>query len=568
MTPLKIALAQINVTVGALRPNADKIARLAREAADAGTDIVVFPELALSGYPVQDLPLRHGFLNDVGGELDRLAARLPPELVVIVGAPISTPTGAHNAAVVFHRGGPCATYHKMQLPNDGVFDEKRIFTPGAKPLILEVNGCRIGLHICEDSWNAAATPCTALAGQVDCVITISASPYERGKRAHREQVLRDAARAVDAPLLCCNLVGGQDELVFDGASIAVDASGTLARAKQFEDDILYFAVPKSSKGWKSAATGLPRVGTFVRIEPQALRAADTQVFQPRIESPLDDLAEVYRALVTGLRDYTDKNGFGHAVLGLSGGLDSALVAALAVDALGAERVHGVTMPSRFSSEATHRDAFAVAENLGIQTLEAPIQKMYETFLSELSPLWSGKKPDATEENIQARIRGIILMALSNKFGWLVLTTGNKSEVATGYCTLYGDMVGGFAALKDVTKTLVYKLARWRNHSAGREIIPESTITRAPSAELRENQTDQDTLPPYEELDEIIERYVERNLSRAQIIAEGFDEATVARVIRMIDANEYKRQQAAPGVKITTKAFGTDRRLPITNLYRG
>ncbi|MCZ7590658.1 MAG: NAD+ synthase [Kiritimatiellae bacterium] len=568
MTVLKTALAQVNVTMGALRPNADKIAQHAHDAASRGADIIVFPELALCGYPPEDLALRKQFIEDIARELKRLTVELPPDTTVIVGAPLAEAGRLYNAALIFQGGALRASYRKIALPNYGVFDEKRIFTEGREPLIIGLGKHRIGIHICEDSWDATATPCAVLAGRVDCVINLSASPYERGKLAHREQMLRDTARAIGAPLLYCNLVGGQDELVFDGASMAVDANGVFARARQFEDDLLHVAIPKTSKGWKSDANGLPRVGTFVELVPRATTNDDETSFQPRIEAARDEMAEVYTALATGLRDYTNKNGFNGVLLGLSGGLDSALVAALAVDALGAERVHGVTMPSRFSSDGTRGDAFAVAENLGIEMVEAPIQKMYETVLNELAPLWPGRKPDATEENIQARIRGLVLMALSNKFGWLVLTTGNKSEVATGYCTLYGDMVGGFAALKDVTKTLAYKLARWRNSVGPREVIPETTITRAPSAELRENQTDQDTLPPYEVLDEIIERYVERDLSRAHIVAEGFDEATVARVIRMIDASEYKRQQAAPGVKITTKAFGPDRRLPITNWYRG
>ena len=551
---------QINVTVGALSANAAKVLRLSHEAAQEGADLIVFPELVLSGYPPEDLVLKRHFLADTAAELERLAAELPTEPYIVVGAPMATEGRTYNAAVVFHNGAILSTYRKMLLPNYGVFDEKRVFEAGTEPGIIQLDhGIRVGLHICEDSWDPHAQPCTALAGKVDCVVNISGSPFHRGKLALREQSLRAAARTVGAPLLYCNLVGGQDELVFDGASLFLDADGVRARAKQFHEDQLVVAVPKTSNVCKNGAPGLP---TSVK----------TPALTHRMEAPLDDCAEVYAALSLGLRDYADKNGFCGVVLGLSGGIDSALVAALAVDALGADRVHAVTMPSRFSSAGTRGDAHQLAENLGIRLYEAPIQTLFESVVQELAPLWPGRAADTTEENIQARIRGIIVMALSNKFGWLVLTTGNKSELATGYCTLYGDMAGGFAVIKDVPKTLVFELARWRNtqpHPAGGAagLIPESIITRPPSAELKDNQTDQDTLPPYAVLDGIIERYVERDLAIEQIVADGFDEATVRRVVRMIDANEYKRRQGAPGVKITPKSFGRDRRLPITNLYR-
>ncbi|HMP77703.1 MAG TPA: NAD+ synthase [Kiritimatiellia bacterium] len=583
MTDLRAALVQTNMTVGALNANAGKILRLAHAAAGTGAGLIVFPELALSGYPPEDLVLKRHFLEDTARELERLAAELPPEPVIIVGAPHAEANRVHNSAFVFTGGSVVARYDKILLPNYGVFDEQRVFAPGTAPLIFTVAGRRVGLHICEDSWNPAATPCTALAGNVDLIINISGSPYHRGKGALREQTLRSAARAINAPLLYCNLVGGQDELVFDGASLFLDADGVRARAKQFEEDVLVVELGK---------------------EP-SIRPAHSSSQLPTSDSlpppRFDDLAEVYAALVLGLRDYTNKNGFGGVVLGLSGGIDSALVAALAVDALGAERVHAVTLPSRYSSAGTRGDAHQLAANLGIRMFETPIQGLFESFLKELAPLWPDRAPDTTEENIQARIRGVIVMALSNKFGWLVLTTGNKSELATGYCTLYGDMAGGFAVLKDVPKTLVFELAKWRNmqgiHRRDAEnaekacgecagtgtstspalrpqrlsgvsaLIPESIITRPPSAELRENQTDQDSLPPYDVLDGIIERYVERDWGLEAIIADGYDSATVKRVIRLIDINEYKRRQGAPGVKITPKAFGRDRRLPITNLYR-
>ena len=567
------------MTVGALNANAGKVLRLAHEAAAAGAGLIAFPELALSGYPPEDLVLKRHFLDDTAREIERLAAELPPEPLVIVGAPAAFGNRACNAAYAFQDGAVRAIYRKMLLPNYGVFDEQRVFAAGTEPVILTLaNGLRLGLHICEDSWDPAAAPCTALAGRVDLVLNISGSPYHRGKLALREQTLRAASRAIGAPLLYCNLVGGQDELVFDGASLFLDANGVRARAKQFEEDLLVVELG---------------VGRQETGEASASRSSHLRSPSSQLHPLLPDLAEVYAALVLGLRDYTNKNGFAGVVLGLSGGIDSALVAALAVDALGADRVHGITMPSRYSSDGTRGDAHQLAANLGISIVETPIQGLFDAFVQDLAPLWPGRAPDTTEENIQARIRGVIVMALSNKFGWLVLTTGNKSELATGYCTLYGDMAGGFAVLKDVPKTLVFELAKWRNQQAIyhgdtkctegqaesasprppclrgeiRGLIPESTITRPPSAELRENQTDQDSLPPYDVLDGIIERYVERDWSLEAIIADGYDAATVKRVIRLIDVNEYKRRQGAPGVKITPKAFGRDRRLPITNLYR-
>jgi NAD+ synthase (glutamine-hydrolysing) len=539
-----VVLAQINSTVGALKANADHIIVVASEAAAAGAELIAFPELALCGYPPEDLVLKSHFLQDAEAELGRLARQLPTEVTVVVGAPRHLDGQTYNTAVVFRGGQEIATYRKMLLPNYGVFDEKRVFAAGTEPVVIEVAGQRIGLHICEDSWFVDEAPCRLMAeAGVDAVLNISASPYHRGKLAVRERILTRAAHAMGAPLFYCNLVGGQDELVFDGGSLVVGPHGILARAEQFKTDTLSV---QSSNHWKKSSERVPTIG--------------------KITPALTELAEVYAALTLGLRDYTDKNGFKGVVLGISGGIDSALVAALAVDALGADRVHGITMPSKFSSTETLSDAHGVARNLGINILEAPIKALHEQYLAELAPLWPGRAPDTTEENLQARIRGNIVMALSNKFGWLVLTTGNKSELATGYCTLYGDMAGGFAVIKDVPKTLVFELARWRNQNAGREVIPVSTIDRPPTAELRANQKDQDSLPPYDVLDGILERYVEHDESAASIVAAGFDETTVRKVIRLVDLNEYKRRQGAPGVKITPKAFGRDRRLPITNRY--
>lgn len=576
MHQFRIALAQINTTVGALNANVHKILRMARVSAEQGAYLIVFPELALSGYPPEDLVLKSHFLEDTAREVERLAVELPPECVVLIGAPRKGTAKARNSAFVFHGGSVRAIYDKMLLPNYGVFDEQRVFEPGNSPLILHIapNGPRVAIHICEDSWEVRSLPCTAAAQRVDLVVNMSGSPYHRRKLHLREEILRAAVQAIGAPMAYCNLVGGQDELVFDGASFVMDPGGSVvARARQFEEDLLIASIPwpgPREAGVHPATAQSPNIGwSIATIEaPAGLGEGDhLEPVAPRLEPVKEDRAEVYSALKLGLRDYTDKNGFNAVVLGLSGGIDSALVAAIAADALGRERVHAVTMPSRYTSSGTYSDARAVADNLGIHLIEQPIERLYQAFLDELTPLWPGHLPDITEENIQARIRGVILMALSNKFGWLVLTTGNKSELATGYCTLYGDMAGGFALIKDVPKTLVYELARWRNAQPGGPVIPESVLTRAPSAELRPNQTDQDSLPPYDILDAIMERYVERDWGADAIVADGFDPAVVRRVIRLIDANEYKRRQGAPGVKITPKAFGRDRRLPITNLYR-
>lgn len=580
MKSLLVALAQLDVTVGALAPNAAKIIRKAREAAAAGAALIVFPELALSGYPPEDLVLKRHFLDDNEHQIRRLARELPPEAIVAVGAPRSSGGKACNSAVIFHGGREVACYRKMALPNYGVFDEKRVFEPGHQALVLDMGGMRIGVHICEDSWNLDEPAARLLRDQdLDVLVNLSASPYHRGKLGRREDILREAARFLGCPVLYSNLIGGQDELVFDGASLALSADGALlARARQFTEDILY--IPVFSRARQSARPPTPPEVQSIDLPAPVLSSEHVPAL--RVEPALEDAAEVYAALKLGLRDYVDKNGFDKVVVALSGGIDSALVATLACDALGRDRVKGVTMPSPYSSAETLGDAGRLAGNLGIELLTLPIRRLYETFISELAPVFEKRPPDVTEENLQARIRGNLVMALSNKFGWLVLTTGNKSELATGYCTLYGDMVGGFAVIKDVPKTLVFELARWRNGStqltaggstglatgrqASHPLIPPSTITRAPSAELRPNQKDTDSLPPYELLDAILERYVELDESVSAIIAAGFDPATVSRVTRLVDRSEYKRRQGAPGIKITPKAFGRDRRMPITNLY--
>jgi len=526
---MKTALIQFNPTVGALEENASCIIADAQGAAKTGAQLIVFPELALCGYPPEDLILRPQFIQDCDKQLKRLASKLPQQVYTVVGAPITDGTGRYNAAVVFHQGEVVGIYRKMLLPNYGVFDEKRVFDAGREPFIFDAFGKKVGIQICEDSWLPDGAACTALAAKKpELVINLSASPYHRGKRLEREEIFSAAAKKLNAPLLFCNQVGGQDELVFDGGSMAFDASGNVtARAPLFQECTLTDS------------------GTFQTLEP---------------------VEEVYEALKLGLRDYVNKNGFKKTVVAVSGGIDSALVLTLAVDALGKDRVAAVTMPSQYSSNETLSDAGEIARNLGVEFHTLPIFPIFGKFTDELSKVWNGMKPDLAEENLQARIRGTLIMALSNKFGWLVLTTGNKSEFATGYCTLYGDMAGGFAVIKDVPKTLVFDLCRWRNRQG--VVIPPSTIDRPPSAELRPDQKDSDSLPPYDVLDPILEAYVEKDMGVAAMIAEGFDEAAVRKAVRLVDLSEYKRRQGPPGIKITPKAFGRDRRMPITNRYRG
>jgi NAD+ synthase (glutamine-hydrolysing) len=546
---MKTALVQMNPTVGALEANTDRMVSKAREAFDAGARLIVFPELVVSGYPPEDLILKDHFCADCEAQLQRLEKELPPEATVVVGAPVSGNGKKHNAALVFHGSKTVGEYHKMLLPNYGVFDEKRLFEAGTEAFVFDLDGQTAALHICEDSWAPDGAAVASLEGKgIDLLINLSASPYYRGKLDDRMGVLAQTAQKLDATLLYCNLVGGQDELVFDGASMVFAPDGThLARAKQFQEDILYFAVEQAGKP-------APHVG-------QAFQPA-----HPRKEAPLPDLEEVYEALKLGLKDYIDKIGFKRVVVALSGGIDSALVLALAADALGKERVAAVTMPSQYSSSETLGDAGKMAGILDIEFHTIPIKGLYDKFESELSKIWGAEKePGLAEENLQARIRGNLIMALSNEHGWLVLTTGNKSEMAMGYCTLYGDMAGGFAVIKDVPKTLVFDLCRWRNEQG--LVIPPSIIERPPSAELRPDQKDTDSLPPYEVLDPILEDYVENDMGIAGLIAKGYDEAIVRRVVHAVELTEYKRRQSPPGVKITPRSFDRDRRMPIVNRYR-
>jgi NAD+ synthase (glutamine-hydrolysing) len=546
---LRLAGAQLDFRVGDIVGNEEMIADAIRRATDAGADILLTPELALTGYPPEDLVHRDDFIEANLAARDRLAA-MTGDITVVVGFADRVDDGhagagdafsreVANAAAILHQGQVVGTYHKVLLPNYGVFDEDRNFAPGKDPSrVWVVAGRTVGISVCEDIWLPDGPPAAQAAAGASILLNINASPYHRGKAAEREEMLRQRAIAASTPLVYLNLVGGQDELVFDGASLVLDAYGRLIhRSPQFEEDFFVVELPEPGE-----TTG------------------------PGVVTPLLDLTEeVYRALCLGVADYVVKNGFNGVLIGLSGGIDSALTGAIAADALGPESVWGVSMPSRFSSPHSISDAEELAENLGIRFDVLPIDGVFEAHLDGLAPIFGDTGFGVAEENLQARVRGATLMALSNKFGHLVLATGNKSEMAVGYATLYGDMVGGYAVLKDVFKTLVYDLARWRNKNG--EVIPQSSIDKPPSAELRPDQKDTDSLPPYELLDSVLERYVERDMGVEQIIAEGHDPDLVRRVVRMVDRSEYKRRQAAPGVKITTKAFGKDRRLPITNAYR-
>ena len=530
-----LALAQINCTVGDLHGNAARILEFAERARELGADAVLTPELSLCGYPPEDLLLREGFYLDCRRELDVLASRIHG-ITAVVGFPELASDGKrYNAAAVIRDGRVVSTARKRDLPNYEVFDEKRYFSGWNEPCIVEIKGVRFGLTICEDVWWPEA-PAMAKAAGAQVILSINASPYHRGKQPARHAVFREWIRAMRLPMVYVNLVGGQDELVFDGASCVLDASGNVVQQAPFFEESLELAVFEGDR---------PVGGSI----SQAL--------------PLE--AEVYKALVVGTRDYLGKNGFPGALLGLSGGVDSALTLAVACDALGADRVRAVMMPSQYTAQMSLEEAKEMARRLGVRYDVIPIKPVFDVFLSTLAGEFAGRPADLTEENLQARIRGTILMALSNKFGSIVLTTGNKSEMAVGYATLYGDMAGGYAVIKDLAKTLVWAVSRYRNSVS--EVIPENIITRPPSAELRENQTDQDSLPPYEVLDAIMEAYMEMSRSPAEIVAQGFAPADVARVVGLIKKSEYKRRQAPPGVRITFRGFGKDWRYPITSRYR-
>jgi NAD+ synthase (glutamine-hydrolysing) len=570
---MRLALAQINTVVGDLDGNVARIVGRLREARNAGADLVLFPELAVTGYPPEDLLFRPGFLREARRAAEQIATEATG-IAALVGVPWLDRDLANGCAICAD-GELKAIYPKRFLPNYGVFDEVRYFQPGREMFLLRIGEALIGPTVCEDIWQPGP-PATdlALAG-AHVIANISASPFHVGKGLEREEMLITRARDNACWVALVNAVGGQDELIFDGHSVVIDEEGeVVARAPSFEEALLIVDIDVSTAIARRLVDARRRALASERDIPNPPvidlgepRAQDSP-FTPYVATPLDDLEQMRLALELGLTDYVDKNGFREIVIGLSGGIDSALTAALAVEALGPDRVHCVSMPSRYSSEETRRDAKELAENLGTSFLEIPIDPIFDGFSQALADVFEGREPDITEENLQARIRGTLLMALSNKFGWLVVATGNKSELSVGYATLYGDMAGGFALLKDVFKTDVFRLARHLNERAEREVIPETIIERAPSAELRDNQLDEDSLPPYSALDKVLEAYVEEDRSHEELTTNGFDQDVVDRAIALIDRAEYKRRQAPPGVKLRPKAFGRDRRTPITNRWRG
>ena len=573
MKIVRIGLAQINSTVGDLEGNVRKIVDALERARQRGVGLVAFPELAVPGYPPEDLLFKSAFIEANLRALDAVA-RATSGLTAVVGF-VDRRDDIFNAAAVLHDGRLAGVYHKHYLPNYGVFDENRYFQAGTETPVFTLGETTFAVNICEDIWYPTGpTTVQALAG-AELVITINSSPYHAGKGRDRERMV--ATRAADdvVALAYVNMVGGQDELVFDGGSVIVDELGEcVARGRQFEEDLVVadldleaaFRARLRDSRRRKEKLGPHEHVTRVALGPLSTAPASPPI-EPMVASPLQPIDEIYRALVLGTRDYVRKNGFTRVVIGLSGGIDSSLVAAVAVEALGRENVSGATMPSPFSSTGTRRDARQLAKNLRIEFMALPITPVLRAYKRTLARPFKGLKEDVTEENLQARIRGNLLMALSNKFGWLVLTTGNKSEYAVGYTTLYGDMAGGFAVIKDVPKTLVYEVARHVNALAGRAVIPETVFERAPSAELRPDQTDQDTLPPYAELDRILEAYVENDRGINDMIAGGHAPDTARKVVSMIDRNEYKRRQGPIGVKITPRAFGRDWRLPIVNRFR-
>jgi NAD+ synthase (glutamine-hydrolysing) len=571
---MRLALAQINPIVGDLDGNRALIVERIEDARRANADLVVFPELAVTGYPPEDLLLRPGFLRAADTALEQVA-HAARGIVALVGAPYFD-RDLYNACAVCAGGEVKAMVKKRFLPNYGVFDEVRYFAPGNELLLFEHGETLIGVTVCEDMWQPGP-PATDLAiAGAELIVNVSASPFHLAKDREREEMFRTRARDNSAFVAFCNSVGGQDELIFDGHSLVIDDEGTvLARAPGFEEALMIVDVDPSSVRARRLSDARRRALAQDRGDVGAVRTihvgtphTQTDHAEPTVTPFGDDLEQMRIALELGLADYVRKNGFREIVVGLSGGIDSALVAALSVEALGPERVHCVSMPSRFSSEGTRGDARRLAENLGCDFREIPIEPMVEGYLEALAQSFEGREADLTEENLQARIRGTLLMALSNKFGWLLVATGNKSEMSVGYATLYGDMAGGFALLKDVFKTDVFRLSRYLNERAGRELIPASIIERAPSAELRADQLDEDSLPPYPQLDRVLEGYVEEDRSIDELSSDGIDPDVVQRAVAMIDRAEYKRRQAPPGVRLRPKAFGRDRRTPITNRWRG
>ena len=576
MHTIRFGIAQINSTVGDLSGNTRKIVEFIDRAKSLGVDLLTFPELAITGYPPEDLLLKPQFVKQNKESLDEIVGH-SSDMAVVVGF-VDCDGDIYNAAAVIYNNRLAGICHKVYLPNYGVFDENRYFQAGTRYSIFSICGIGIGISICEDMWYETGPVTVQAYAGARLLVNISASPYHAGKGLSRERML--ATRAADNVAIVAynNLVGGQDELVFDGNSVIFSEKGEpIARGRQFEEDLIVADLdmesvfrsqlhdPRRRKETPWVKKELERV-TKIEVLNEGPAVAKPPL-PPRQVERLSEIAEIYQALVLGIRDYVRKNGFKKVVIGLSGGVDSSLVAAIATDAIGADNVIGISMPSRYSSPGSKSDAEALARNLGIEFRVIPIERAFSSYLETLAEPFESAQPDSTEENIQARIRGNILFALSNKFGWLVLACSNKSETATGYTTIYGDMAGGFIPLKDVPKTMVYKLAQYRNQQRKKEIIPAGVLTKAPSAELRPDQKDTDTLPPYDVLDPILKAYVEDDLAIDQIIAMGFDRDTVIKVARLVDRSEYKRRQAAPGIKITPRDFGRDRRLPITNKFR-
>jgi NAD+ synthase (glutamine-hydrolysing) len=569
---MRLALAQINSVVGDVDGNAARVADWLEQARAEQADLVLFPELVVTGYPAEDLLLRPGFVRAAREAVEEIA-RSTHGITALVGAP-HLDADLYNACFVLAHGEVRAIYRKRYLPNYGVFDEDRYFAPGHDRMLLAFGDVLVGPTICEDLWQPGPPASELALAGAQLIANISASPFHVGKDREREAMLQVRARDNTCFVALCNSVGGQDELIFDGHSVVIDDNGeVVARAAGFEEELLVADVdPESAIGRRlrdvrrrALARGR-RMRPVERIELGSPREqGDTRHPEPKPQ--VDDLEQMRCALELGLRDYVTKNGFGDVVVSVSGGIDSALTAALCVEALGPERVHCVTMPSRYSSEGTHADAKRLADSLGVDFREIAIEPIVESFTAALAPSFEGREPDLTEENLQARIRGTLLMALSNKFGWLVIAAGNKSELSVGYSTLYGDLAGGFALIKDVYKTDVFRLSRHLNERAGRELIPQSIIERAPSAELRSGQLDEDSLPPYPKLDRVLEAYVELDRSREELSEDGFDRDVVERALALIDRAEYKRRQAPPGVKLRPKAFGRDRRTPITNRWQ-
>jgi len=573
---IRVGIDQINSTVGDLSGNTNKIIQSIDQAKSLAVDLLTFPELAITGYPPEDLLLKPQFISQNKECLDRIIEH-SSGIAIVVGF-VDSAGDIYNAAAVVYNKELVGVYHKVYLPNYGVFDENRYFQSGTNYSIFNICGVGMGVSICEDMWYEAGPATVQAYAGARVLINIGASPYHAGKGLSRERMFETRASDSVAIVIYNNLVGGQDELVFDGSSLIINEKGeVIARGSQFEEDFLVVDLDVESvfrsqlhdpRRRKETAWVKEKLGQVIKIDVSSeCPAIARPPLPPRRIDRLDEFAEVYQALVLGTRDYVRKNGFEKVVIGLSGGVDSSLVAAVAADALGPENVIGVSMPSRYSSPGSVSDADALARNLGIEFKVIPIEKAFSSYLETLAEHFKGTQPDIAEENIQARIRGNILFALSNKFGWLVLACSNKSETATGYATLYGDMAGGFVPLKDVPKTTVYRLAQYRNRRAGKKVIPAVVLSKAPSAELRPDQKDTDSLPPYDVLDTILKAYVEDDLAIDQIMAMGFDRNTVIKVARLVDRSEYKRRQAGPGIKITPRDFGRDRRLPITNRFR-